>query len=136
MEETTALESKYHLLNCKMQVHDAMLQRAANELAFQSGERRLTAGAKSIKDLYQTRMTDQTAVSNEMRKNQKIIKETSEVNSRQVKLFTDLRRLLALKSHLVKQAAQTTGVGRDMLRGRDLGGEGGVGGVNRLVIGD
>ena len=136
MEETTALESKFHFLNCKMQVHDAMLQRAANEQAFQNGERRLNAGSKSIKDFYQMRMTEQAAISNEMRKNQKIIKETSEVNSRQVKLFSDLRNLLALKCQLVKQDVQATGVARNMLRGRDLGGEGGVGGVNRLVIGD
>ena len=136
VEETTALESKFHLLNCKLQLHDALLQRATNEQAFQAGERRMSAGAKSIKDLYQMRMTEQAAVSNEMRKNQKIIKETSEVNGRQVKLFTDLRRLLALKSQLVKQDGQASGVARDVLRGRDLGGEGGVGGVNRLVMGD
>lgn len=136
VEETTVLESKYHLLNAKMQVHDALLQRATNEQAFQTGERRLSAGAKSIKDLYQTRMTEQAAISNEMRKNQKIIKETSEVNSRQVKLFSDLRKLLMLKSQLVKMDVHATGVARNMLRGRDLGGEVGVGGVNRLVLGD
>jgi intraflagellar transport protein 81 len=135
-EETTALESKYHFLNCKLQLDDALLQRATNEQSFQSGEKRMGAQTKSIKEVYQARMTDQQNLSNDMRKNQKIIKETSEVNSRQVKLFNDLRRILQLKSRLVKQDVQATGVARNMLRGRDLGGEVGVGGVNRLVIGD
>lgn len=59
------------------------------------------------------------------------MKESHVNNSEQVKLFGDLRNIL-----IMKLRATRDDYGAGNLRGRDLGGEGGVGGVNRLVIND
>ena len=48
-------------------------------------------------------------------------------------MFSDLRKLLAIKVRVIDDEV---GDKRHALRGKDLGGDIGVGGVNRLILGD
>ena len=48
-------------------------------------------------------------------------------------MFSDLRKLLGVKVRVIDDEV---GDKRNVLRGKDLGGDIGIGGVNRLVLGD
>lgn len=133
LEETNTMESKFHLLNGKVQIADSQLKRLENEQACRKGEKKLNAEYSSLQECYNIKQDQQTKLVAELRNKQKIIKENHETNSRQVRLFSDLKRLLDLK---VRINEEERGGQRHALRGKDLGGEIGVGGVNRLVLGD
>ncbi|CAG9333308.1 unnamed protein product [Blepharisma stoltei] len=133
LEETNAMESKYHLINGRIQLADAQLKRLLNEQACRNGERKLSSEYNSLQECYNIKQEQQTKLISDLRNKQKMIKETHDTNSRQVKLFSDLRRFLDLKIRVTEE--ENRGQGR-ALRGRDLGGEIGVGGVNRLVLND
>ena len=133
LEETTAQETKYHLLNTKIQLADSQLKRVTTEQSCRNGEKKFSAEFASLQENYNWKLQQQTKLTAELRNHQKSLKENHENSSKQVKMFSDLRKLLNLKQ---KVAEEENGDSRNNLRGKDLGGDIGVGGVNRLVLGD
>lgn len=133
MEETTAQETKYHLLYTKIQLSDAQLNRVKSEQACRNGEKKFSSEFNSLKENYDNKSQQQTKLLAELRNVQKNLKENHEFSSKQVKMFADLKKLLAIRAGVVEEEV---GDKSKALRGRDLGGDVGVGGVNRLVLGD
>lgn len=133
IEETTAQESKYHLLYTKIQLSDSQLKRVTLEQSCRNGEKKFSSEFPSLKDNYEWKLQQQTKLIAELRNHQRSLKENHENSSRQVKMFGDLKKLLAVRAAVVEEEV---GGQRNALRGKDLGGDVGVGGVNRLVLGD
>lgn len=132
VDETTVQENKHFDILAKIQLSDALLKRIEFERSCRNDESKLNKDYKTLKNWYTWRMEQQDSIIRDFRNRQKTIKENHEINSQQVKMFGDLRKLLALKCSIVQDELG----GRGALRGRDLGGEIGVGGVNRLVLGE
>jgi intraflagellar transport protein 81 len=133
IEETTSQETKYHLLHAKIQLADSQLKRITTEQSCRNGEKKFSSEFNSLFENYSWKLQQQTKLMSELRNHQKSLKENHENSSRQVKMFSDLRKLLSVKAHIVEEEV---GDKRNALRGKDLGGDIGVGGVNRLVLGD
>ena len=116
-----------------IQLADSQLKRVTTEQSCRNGEKKFSAEFASLQENYNWKLQQQTKLTAELRNHQKSLKENHENSSKQVKMFSDLRKLLNLKQ---KVAEEENGDSRNNLRGKDLGGDIGVGGVNRLVLGD
>ena len=133
LEETTAQETKYQMLHSKIQLSDSLIKRVKVEEGCRTGERKFSSEFASLKENYEAKMQQQAKLLTELRGHQKNLKENHEFGSRQMKMFSDLKRLLAVRAGVVQEEV---GDKQKALRGKDLGGDIGVGGVNRLVLGD
>ena len=133
LEETTAQETKYHLLQSKLQLAESQLKRITTEQSCRNGDKRFSNEFSSLQENYNWKLQQQTKLITDLRNHQRSLKENHENSSKQVKMFADLKRLLALKARVVEDEI---GGKTNSLRGKDLGGDIGVGGVNRLVLGD
>jgi intraflagellar transport protein 81 len=133
MEETTAQETKYQLLFTKIQLSDALLNRVKTEQACRNGEKKFSSEFNSLKENYDNKSQQQAKLLADLRGVQKGLKENHEFSSKQVKMFADLKKLLGVRAGVVEDEVSDKS---KALRGRDLGGDVGVGGVNRLVLGD
>lgn len=131
-EEASAQESKYHLLQSKLLLTEVQLQRVLHERACRNGERRFNQEFKSLQEYYNYTLNRQNSETTELRSKQKNIKESHDINSTQVKMFENLRKLLSYKIKVLQEEISSP----NEMRGRDLGGESGMKGVNRLVIED
>lgn len=135
-EETNAQESRYHMLNAKIQQAESQLAVISREQTCQSTDQHYSKEYKTLKDWYSRKIEEEVKHSNELRSSQKNIKESAEYNSVQMRQFSDLRQLFSLKMRLVEDEMDPNMIAKRALRGKDMGGEIGMGGVNRLVIGD
>lgn len=133
LEETTAQETKYQLLHTKLQLAESQLKRITTEQSCRNGEKKFSSEFTSLQENYNWKLQQQTKLIAELRSHQRSLKENHESSSKQVKMFSDLSRLLALKAKVIEDEI---GDKRHVLRGKDLGGDIGVGGVNRLILGD
>ena len=133
LEETTAQESKYHILSTKLQLAESQLKRLTIEQSCRAGEKKFSSEFTSLLENYNWKLQQQNKLISELRNHQKSLKENHENSSKQVKMFSDLRKLLAIKVRVIDDEV---GDKRHALRGKDLGGDIGVGGVNRLILGD
>lgn len=133
MDETYAQETKYHSIHSKIQLASAQLKRVNAEQSCRNGEKKFSNEFSSLKENYEWKMQQQAKLLTELRGSQKNLKENHEFSSRQVKMFADLKKLLGVRAGVVEEEV---GDKNKALRGRDLGGDVGVGGVNRLVLGD
>ena len=133
LEETTAQESKYHMLYTKLQLAESQLKRITLEQSCRAGERKFSNEFASLQENYNWKLQQQNKLIAELRNHQKSLKENHENSSKQVKMFSDLRKLLGVKVRVIDDEV---GDKRNVLRGKDLGGDIGIGGVNRLVLGD
>ena len=129
-EETNAQDSKLLSLETNLELVEALLRRTTKEEACRKGEQKFNKEFNTLKDWYSWKIEQQLKLTQELRSKEKVIKENHKFNSQQVKMFEDLSTLLKMKA---KVCNEDMGGG---LRGKDLGGESGVGGVNRLVLGD
>jgi intraflagellar transport protein 81 len=135
-EETSAQESRYHILNAKLSQAESQLGVISREQTCQTTDQHYSKEYKTLKEWYGRKIEAEVKQSNELRASQKSIKESAEFNSVQMRQFSDLRHLLNLKLRLAEDEMDPTMIAKKALRGRDMGGEIGMGGVNRLVIGD
>lgn len=133
MEETMAQETKYQLLHSKIQLYESIIKRVQNEEGCRNGEKKFSSEFNSLKENYDSKFQLQNKLLAELRGCQKNLKENHEFSSRQVKMFGDLKRLLTIRAGVVEEEINDK---QKALRGKDLGGDIGVGGVNRLVLGD
>ena len=132
-DATNAQESKIYNLTSQALLLDQQLQRATNEQSFIAGDRRFNEDFKTIQEWFQWRKNQQNQVIAQLRQTQSVIKESHDVKTRQMKMFSDLRMLLDIKYHTVTEDLQAMGQGMEY-RGTDFGGDVGKGGINRLVL--
>jgi len=104
-EDCLREESRYHHLHSLVTVGEGTLERAAEETKFEAGEGRLLRDFKTWKDLYTNKVAQQQQLSNQLRKQQKDLKENSTASMEQRQMFLDLQRLLACKAKLSKEDA-------------------------------
>jgi intraflagellar transport protein 81 len=90
-------ESRYHYLQCMMQIAEAHHQRVEQEVEFERGHGRLLRDFQSYKELYQHKISQQEGLMKELRKRQKQLKESEGEHMGQRRMFADMRKLLAAK---------------------------------------
>jgi len=135
--ETEVLESEqnYHELNMQLCNADRKLQRAHREARCLRKEERHTKDHQTLADEYTTEISRLDEQCRDLRKEQKVVKETHEDNLKQKRAFMQLERLMTVKLKIAKQEIQNMADGR----------YGGIGptrtvmdsstaGVDRLVI--
>ena len=75
-----------------------MQNKMSNEVLFKSSaDKRLTTQYKSYTDMYKAKIAELDSMIKELKGQQKQVKESAEQNSKQVIMFTNLKRLLELK---------------------------------------
>ena len=121
------------MLYTKLQLAESQLKRITLEQSCRAGERKFSNEFASLQENYNWKLQQQNKLIAELRNHQKSLKENHENSSKQVKMFSDLRKLLGVKVRVIDDEV---GDKRNVLRGKDLGGDIGIGGVNRLVLGD
>ena len=132
-DATNAQESKIYNLTSQALLLEQSLSRATNEQAFIAGDRRFNEDFKTQQEWFQWRKNQQNQVIAQLRQTQSVIKESHDVKTRQMKMFSDLRMLLDIKYATVTSDLQAEGAGMEY-RGTDFGGNVGAGGINRLVL--
>lgn len=96
-EECLREESRYHHLNCLVNISRIKLDRAEQEKKWQSGDGQLIRDFASLKDLYTNKLTQQEQMTKQLRKKQKELKENSGVMTNQKTNFLNLQNLLNIK---------------------------------------
>ncbi|KAI9017177.1 hypothetical protein BC832DRAFT_596490 [Gaertneriomyces semiglobifer] len=97
-------QSRFHYLNVQIEMTDVAQQRVMQEMkAYIGGDEALeqqqkSRGFKTYRDLYNKRLLEQENTGKSLREQQKEVKAKHEPNVKQLKLFQDVRNLLALKS--------------------------------------
>lgn len=104
-EECLRVESRYHYLNCLNGIADVHIKRVEEELEFSKGKGRLLRDFKCYKDLYQSKIQQQELLSKELRRRQKMLRESASQHSEQRQMFVDLRNFLDIKHRVRKQLA-------------------------------
>ena len=97
-EECLAEESRYHYLNCLSGIASSSLEKVQQEEKWAGGNGRLLPDFSCFQDLYQNKISQQEALSKQLRKQQKKIKEGEGQNMYQRSLYADLHRLLQMKT--------------------------------------
>jgi len=96
-EECMREESRYHYLNSLTSISRIKLERAEMEKKWQSGDGRMMRDFGSFKDLYTHKLSQQEALTKQLRKKQKELKENSGVMTNQKTNFMHLQALLEAK---------------------------------------
>ncbi|KAI9005219.1 hypothetical protein BC832DRAFT_476657 [Gaertneriomyces semiglobifer] len=97
-------QSRFHYLNMQIEMADIAQQRVMQEMnAYIGGDEALeqqqkSRGFKSYRELYNKRLLEQENLAKGLRHQQKEVKAKHEPNVKQLKMFQDVRNLLALKS--------------------------------------
>ena len=102
-EECLREESRYHYLNCLEAVANAQLEKVKQEQEYSRGKGKLLRDFKNYTELYNHKLQQQAALSKELHKRQKEIKENADENLGQKQLFVDLKRLLDCKKKISEQ---------------------------------
>ncbi|PSN57775.1 hypothetical protein C0J52_07269 [Blattella germanica] len=92
-EEIRSSESKYHLLQAESVINQVKLDQLAEEM-----RRYLTQ-----------KINEQEKLSRQLKEDQRIVKENQANRSQQMKLWTDLQRLLEIKQYCLEEAKQHSG---------------------------
>jgi len=90
-------ESRYHYLQCMMQIADAYHHKVEQEIEFERGHGRLHRDFQSYSEIYRNKVTTQENLMKELRKRQKQLKESEGEHMGQRRMFADMRKLLAAK---------------------------------------
>mmetsp|Transcript_44907 Transcript_44907/g.103779 ORF Transcript_44907/g.103779 Transcript_44907/m.103779 type:complete len:673 (-) Transcript_44907:371-2389(-) len=133
--EVLDAEQSYHELNMQLCAAESKLQRAHRETRCQQKEQKHSPEFETLTDQYTAEISRLDEQCKELRKEQKIVKETHEDNLKQKRAFTQLEKLMTVKLKIAKQEMQ------NMVDGR-YGGMGATrtvidsstAGVDRLVI--
>jgi intraflagellar transport protein 81 len=96
-DECLQEESRYHYLNCLGGIAAVNLEKVQMEEKWSNGNGRLLPDFKCFQDLYRNKISQQEALSKQLRKQQKKIKEGEGGNVYQRSLYADLHRLLSYK---------------------------------------
>ncbi|CAE7832708.1 IFT81 [Symbiodinium microadriaticum] len=96
-EECLREESRYHTLNCLVNISRIRLQRAEQEKKWNDGNGRMLRDFASFKELYAHKIAQQEQLTKQLRKRQKELKENAMVLTNQKTNFSNLQRLLNAK---------------------------------------
>mmetsp|Transcript_34459 Transcript_34459/g.93387 ORF Transcript_34459/g.93387 Transcript_34459/m.93387 type:complete len:673 (-) Transcript_34459:76-2094(-) len=135
--ETEVLEAEqnYHELNMQLCTADSKLQRAHRETRCLQKSERHSPEFQTLADQYTAEITKLDEQCRELRKEQKVVKESHEDNLKQKRAFVQLERLMSVKLKICKQEMQNMadprfggmGVTRTVM-------DSSTAGVDRLVI--
>ena len=104
-------ESKYHSLNIQTRIYDALKKTIQTESQYlKSSDARLSQDFKSLSEMYSAKLEHEDEMIKDLKKHQRYVKENLENNVLQVKLFSDLARILEIKRHALL-AGDTYGIG-------------------------
>ncbi len=96
-------QDKYHQLNLSMLINQEMLKRCENEGQFMSKpDKRYKDNFKTYQDYYKEIITQENDLIKDLREKQLKTKETYEDNDRQMKLYSDMKKLLTTKLDSLK----------------------------------
>ncbi|CAM9525594.1 unnamed protein product, partial [Discosporangium mesarthrocarpum] len=121
-EEALREESRYHFLQSLCTIGKVKVQRVRQEERWEKGDGRLLPDFKCYQDLYTHKLRQQEALSKQLRRQQRTIKETEQTSVKQKHMFTTLHALLKCKLAVAKgQVARATRVSGDGPGGGGLG---------------
>lgn len=108
-EELTHEEGRYHYLHCMLKVLDVQQKRIDEELkAYRSAD--TTDRKKSFRDQYTKKIQEQENLGKSLRDKQKSVRESQAPNMKQMKMWSDLAKLLECKrSCMLKQEQDAMG---------------------------
>ena len=96
-------QDKYHQLNLSMLINQEMLKRCENEGQFMSKpDKRYKENFKTYQDYYKEIINQENEIIKDLREKQLKTKETYEDNDRQMKLYSDMKKLLTTKLDSLK----------------------------------
>ena len=111
-EEALQEESRFHYLNCLTAMAEATLKRVDDEEGWKQGKGRgLLPNFKSYEELYQNKLSQQQAFSEQLRKQRSHIEKHEGPSMTQRAAFNDLEKLLKCKIKLVEQDANAGVIG-------------------------
>ena len=107
-DEALREESRFHYLNCLIAVSEATLKRIEDEDTWKAGKGRgLLPNFRTYDDLYQNKLAQQQAYSDQLRRQRAQIESTESSSIYQRSLYADLHNLLQAKLDHVQQKART-----------------------------
>ncbi|XP_055024041.1 intraflagellar transport protein 81 homolog [Misgurnus anguillicaudatus] len=120
-EEIAQEESRYHYINCMKEIIESQIQRAENQSKIgQSMD--LQVRRTALREKYITHIAEQESLGKVLRQQVKQVRENQEPNTKQMKMWKDLEKLLECKKqcYLKAQSQAPIGhviqdVGKDML---------------------
>jgi intraflagellar transport protein 81 len=120
-------ETRYHSLNIQSKIYGAIKKMVSMETQFQKNpDARLSDDHKSLSEMYSSKLDQQDNMIKDLKKHQKHVKDNMENYSLQVKLFSDLGKILEVKKHALL-AGNTDGIGYE---------DKGASGYDRFVLRD
>ena len=107
-------ESKYHTLNIQAQISDCAQHKASNEALYKSSpDKRLNAEHKTYQEYYKAILAQQEQLLKDTKNQQKAVRESAEVNTKQVQMFLNLKKLLEVKLRTLSPGGQREGGPKD-----------------------
>merc|ERR1711998_638547 len=104
-DECLQEESRYHFLNCLVQMWEVKLKRVKDEEKWQKNEGRLLPNFKCYEELYNNKLTQRQHLSEQLRRQKASIEKNEGSHMKQRAMFADLYKLLACKQQLVEEGA-------------------------------
>eukprot|EP00746_Dinoflagellata_sp_MGD_P085005 gnl/MRDRNA2_/MRDRNA2_33687_c0_seq1.p1 gnl/MRDRNA2_/MRDRNA2_33687_c0~~gnl/MRDRNA2_/MRDRNA2_33687_c0_seq1.p1 ORF type:complete len:677 (+),score=212.71 gnl/MRDRNA2_/MRDRNA2_33687_c0_seq1:106-2136(+) len=138
-KEVDEAERQYHELHVHLCSAESRLTRAHREQKCQRGEDSYSKEFSSLSAQYSAELIKMEQVSRELRKQQKVVKETHEDSLRQKQAFIQLESLMRVKLKVSQQEMMNLvggGPGPGELYGSRPVIDVSQGGVNRMIIGD
>ncbi|XP_021936046.1 intraflagellar transport protein 81 homolog [Zootermopsis nevadensis] len=108
-EEIRASESKYHLLEAESVISQVKLDQIAEEMQRYVGNTAGSDKTKSLRDRLTQKINELEKLSRQLKDDQHIVKENQANRSKQMKLWTDLQKLLECKKRCLEEERQNTG---------------------------
>ncbi|XP_054628730.1 intraflagellar transport protein 81 homolog isoform X2 [Dunckerocampus dactyliophorus] len=122
-EEAAQEENRYHSINCKSEIIEMQIQRAAEEMkAYVSSD--VQERKKAIREVYMKNIAEQELLGKKLREKQKLVRENHTVNMEQMKMWRDLEQLMECKRQCFIRAQNEASVGQVIQEG----------GEDRLVL--
>ncbi|XP_051924170.1 intraflagellar transport protein 81 homolog isoform X3 [Hippocampus zosterae] len=122
-EETAQEENRYHSINCKSEVIEMQIQRAAEEMkAYVSSD--VQERKKAIREVYMKNIAEQELLGKKLREKQKLVRESHSANMEQMKMWQDLEQLMECKRQCFIRVQNEASVGQVIQEG----------GEDRLVL--
>merc|ERR1719231_260119 len=110
--EVLEAEQAYHELNMQLCAADSRLQRAHRETRCLRKEERYSQEYATLNDQYSSEINGLDELCRDLRRQQKIVKDSHEGNLKQKKGFSQLQALMQIKLKVAKQEMQNMADGR------------------------
>ncbi|XP_061527009.1 intraflagellar transport protein 81 homolog [Phycodurus eques] len=122
-EETAQEENRYHYINCKSEITEMQIQRAAEEMkAYVSSD--VQERKRAIREVYMKNIAEQELLGKKLREKQKMVRESHSANMEQMKMWQDLEQLMECKRQCFIKVQNEASVGQVIQEG----------GEDRLVL--